>query len=204
MWCAVICLEHLRTYNNNVEQLPHYRLGQLPNTAHSCSRHGVVTARLTKEWQDSIMTLSKMCVGSKFIACHCAHFWNRYKTHSSVCALLLLLPACLFTRSTNLKILWWLLQFTCQKYIPVTQTHTHLVSQTACLVWVTDPYFCLHEGVCWRSLLILVVAGYLHFAALFHMAELHILPPEVPGIHRSPCNRLQKTAVQFCVQVSKR
>jgi hypothetical protein len=55
---------------NVVQQWPDYLLAELPNTVHSCKRHGVVAARLTAERPGSVYTcfknifpvLSKFCM----------------------------------------------------------------------------------------------------------------------------------------------
>jgi len=66
-------------------------LSQPSDTLHSCSRHGLVAARLTSEQPGSIIPLSKniYCTVNTFIASVTVDFCGM------VCALLVLLPACL-------------------------------------------------------------------------------------------------------------
>jgi len=113
----------------------------------------------------------------------------KYKTLGSACALLDSSTVCHKVANNLVTTLIHALR--------MNYHNTHLASWTACSVSATDPYFRLREGVCWQSLVILVAVGYRRSAAPFHMAGPCILPPEVPGIHHSPC----KVFTKYCSTV---
>jgi hypothetical protein len=70
-------------------------LAVLLNTAHSCSRHGLVAARFTSERPGSVIPLSKniYCTGSAFIAAVTGDVCETDGKRMTVCALCLFTPA---------------------------------------------------------------------------------------------------------------
>ena len=56
---ASISIDLKKFITNHIKQWPDYLLAALPNTSHSCSRHGMVTARLISEHPSSTVSLSE-------------------------------------------------------------------------------------------------------------------------------------------------